>query len=156
MTKIIDETLGLPSYEEETENAIEIMEKATTALSKVDPSDSHDKEVNDILREALDAYKDIMDVGKNVNPERSARLFEVAGQFLKMGLDASNSKMDKELKMMKLRLEAKRLKVDDETLDKIGHGAEIVADRNSLLRALVKESEENTIEAESDEEADSK
>lgn len=153
MTKIIDETFNLPSMDDveddQTENLPEVRKQTAPTVNK---NDRHDQETDEIREKAMTAFDDIMEVGRNVNPERSARLFEVAGQFLKTGLDASNSKMDKELKAAKLKLEAKRLKVDDETLDTINHGAEILADRNALLRTLIHESEENTVDIEADEE----
>ena len=156
MTKGIDETLNLPPMEElleDSEGTTDFVEQSNQSKSLVETkSDQHDRESEEVRKKAIDAFDDIMDVGRNVNPERSARLFEVAGQFLKTGLDASNAKMEKQLKVAKLKLEAKRLKVDDETIDKLNHGAEIIADRNSLLKTLVRESENNTVEIEPNEE----
>lgn len=155
MNKIIDDTLNLPSMDEEEneEENTDLVETRQQDISTVEnKSDKHDEETDEIRKKAISAFDDIMELGQNVEPNRSARMFEVAGQFLKTGLDASNSKMDKQLKAAKLRLEAKKLKVDDETLDSINHGAEVIADRNALLKTLLDESDKNTVDVEPDDE----
>lgn len=144
MTKKIEEFLDIAPIPDKDESEKEIV-KVTPSAALV-KQDEHDNETNDIRKKALDAFDDIMELGKNVEPSRSARMFEVAGQFLRTGLDAVNSKADKQLKTAKLKMEAKRLQVDDETLDKLEHGVEIFADRNSILKKLVEESDENTID----------
>lgn len=144
MTKKIEEFLDIDPIPDKDESEREIVE--VTPSSALVKQDEHDNETNDIRKKALDAFDDIMELGKNVEPSRSARMFEVAGQFLRTGLDAVNSKADKQLKTAKLRMEAKKLQVDDETLDKLEHGAEIFADRNSILKKLVGESNKNTID----------
>lgn len=156
MNKIIDKTLNLPSDEELSEENTDLVETSENKVLSNTKNDLHDQETEDIRQKAVEAFDDIMELGRNVNPERSARIFEVAGQFLKTGLDASNSKVDKQLKITKLKLEAKRLEVDDETLDSLNHGAEIIADRNALLKTLVEESDKNTVDVEPDVESDDK
>lgn len=143
MTKGIEDFLNISS--EKTEEQKDIVSTNPTSVPAVD---NHDIETEDVRQRALSAFDDIMELGKNVEPSRSARMFEVAGQFLKTGLDASNSKADKHLKVAKLKLEARRLRVDDSTLDQLTQGAEIIADRNALIKQLIDESENNTIEVE--------
>jgi len=154
MNKIIDNTLNLPSMEElEEEKNTELVEPRQQDISTIEnKNDRHDQETDEIRKKAISAFEDIMELGQNVEPGRSARMFEVAGQFLKTGLDASNSKIDKQLKAAKLKLEAKRLKVDDDTFDSINHGAEVIADRNALLKTLLDESEKNTVDVEPNDE----
>lgn len=154
MTDKLTDTLDIPSLKEALEKELveedEIVETAisTTVEAKSifdTKEDIHDDEANDIIAKALDSYEEIILVGKNVNPEKSARIFEVAGQFLKISLEASNAKSDKYLKIAKLRLEARRLKIQDNTSDALNHGAEIMANRNDLLKQLLDESRENTL-----------
>ena len=146
MTKKIEDFLKIAAIPEKDVYEREIAE-VITPLAPV-KQDEHNKETDDIRQKAIDAFDDIMELGKNVDPSRSARMFEVAGQFLKTGLDAVNSKADKQLKVAKLKMEAKKLQIDDETLDKLDHGIEIFTDRNSLLKKLIDESVENTIDVE--------
>lgn len=154
MTKGIEDFLDIAPTDAKNKEDKEVKEVETTNPAAVPAviHDQHDIEAEDIRKKAVDAFNDVMELGKNVEPSKSARMFEVAGQFLKTGLDAANAKADKQLKAAKLKLEARRLRIDDETFDKISHGAEIIADRNSLLKQLTTESEENTIDVEPEEE----
>ena len=149
MTKKIEDFLKIDPIPKKDDSETEIV-KTETISTPVVP-DEHNKETDAIRKKALEAFDDIMELGKNVEPSRSARMFEVAGQFLRTGLDATNSKADKQLKTAKLRMEAKKLQIDDDTLDKLEHGAEIFADRNSILKKLVGESDANTIDVDSKE-----
>lgn len=143
MTKGIEDFLNIASDNEET---TEIDSTPPIAVPVV--QDNHDIEAEEVREKALAAFDDIMELGKNVEPSRSARMFEVAGQFLKTGLDAANSKSDKKLKIAKLRIEARRLRVDDDTLDKLAIGTEVLADRNFIMKQLIDEAKNNTIDVE--------
>lgn len=166
MTKKVDEFFDLPPLEEalaeqdadkleskleEVSNTLTNPPKNTSILSNV-TEDLHDRETEEIRQKAIDLCDEVAEVARNVNPERSARLFEVAGQMLKTSLDAANSKSEKQLKAAKLKLEARRLKIDDELVGEISHGKEILADRNILLKQLIAESKENIVDVEPQEE----
>ena len=171
MTKILEETFNLPPTDmndkskedtdlEELDEDNEVdhssqdlveYDQRNSILSKVN-EDTHELEVDEIRKKALSAYEDIMEVGKNVNPERSARLFEVAGQFLKASLDAANSKSEKQLKVAKLKLEAAKLKINEEMMDQISSGREVMADRNELLKQMMAESKNNIVDVNAEEE----
>ena len=96
-----------------------------------------DEELNDVADKAIKAYEDLMDLGMNVEARYSGRMFEVAGNMLKTGLDAKVAKLDKKLKMVELQL--KKQKLDSETVSE-GNFTEgsgyVVSDRNSLLERL--------------------
>jgi hypothetical protein len=96
-----------------------------------------DDELNDVADKAIKAYEDLMDLGMNVEARYSGRMFEVAGNMLKTGLDAKVAKLDKKLKMIDLQL--KKQKLDSETVSdgNFTEGAGyVVSDRNSLLDRL--------------------
>ena len=101
----------------------------------------HDDEMNNVAKEAMATYRHIFQVAQNVNPERSARLFEVAGQYLKLAVDTSNSKVDRQVQVSKLKLLARKLDVQDELSGRIREGKEIIADRNQILKQLLKENQ---------------
>lgn len=162
MTKKVDEFFDLPPMEEalaeqnadkleseleEVSNTLVNLPPKTGILSNV-MEDQHDRETEEIRKKAIDLCDEVAEVARNVNPERSARLFEVAGQMLKTSLDAANSKSEKQLKAAKLKLEARRLKIDDELVGEISHGKEILADRNTLLKQLIAESKDNIVDVE--------
>jgi copper chaperone CopZ len=117
--------------------AMNEVDKITSALPKVDGLGEYsDIELDHIATKAETAYNDIMDLGMNVEPRYSARLFEVAGGMLKTALDAKTSKIDKKLKMIDLQL--KKLAIDKKNgdTDEISSEGFVVMDRNSLIEKI--------------------
>lgn len=146
MTEGIEDFLNIPPIDKKDEETKEITESSEKKKMAIANIDQHDKEAENVRKKAIDAFDDIMTLGKNVEPSKSARMFEVAGQMLKTGLDAINAKADKQLKVAKLKLEAARLRINDETINTLNHGSEVIADRNSLLKQLTQESKDNTVD----------
>lgn len=161
MTKKLEELLNLPESkeiidkeqqedkkkskesalveQEETIRNIAEFDKIASALPMVKGlGEKADSELEDIADRALTAYEDLMDLGMNVESRYSGRVFEVAGQMLKTGLDAKVAKIDKKLKMVELQL--KKEKLDKESGDNDNGMIEgqgyVVTDRNSLLERL--------------------
>ena len=66
--------------------------------------DMSDLEMDKLAVEAEESYKNLMDLGMNVDSRYSGRIFEVASNFLKNAIDAKSSKIDKKLKMVDLQL----------------------------------------------------
>jgi hypothetical protein len=82
-----------------------------------------------------------MDLGMNVEPRYSSRVFEVASTMLKNAIDAKSAKIDKKLKMIELQLKKAKLDQDAQGKDPEGTGAiqgegVLITDRNSLLEKL--------------------
>ena len=107
---------------------------------------THEQEATEIHKRALEIQEEIADIARNVPPDRSARMFEVSGQHLKLALDASNAKEKYKLDAAKLKLEAARLKIDSDTVNSLNSGQEIIADRNDLIRQLLDEEEGNIVD----------
>ena len=102
--------------------------------------DMSDLEMDKLAVEAEESYKNLMDLGMNVDSRYSGRIFEVASNFLKNAIDAKGSKIDKKLKMVELQL--KKLKLDKEG-NKDGSPIEesdgfVISDRNELMKKLLK------------------
>ena len=98
-----------------------------------------DLELDKLAVEAEDSYKNLMDLGMNVDSRYSGRIFEVASTMLRNAIDAKGSKIDKKLKMVELQL--KKLKIDKG--DKDGGPIEesdgfVISDRNELMKKLLK------------------
>lgn len=145
--------------DDENKKDLVVQKPSKTAVQEVledVKDDLHDRETQLIMEEALQAYQDIMEVGRNVNAERSARIFEVAGQFLRTALDSSNSKADKQLKVAKLKVEAKKLKQDSDILDGLNGGKDMIADRNDLLRQILSEGKDAVVDVDAKEESEKK
>ena len=102
--------------------------------------DMSDLEMDKLAIEAEESYKNLMDLGMNVDSRYSGRIFEVASNFLKNAIDAKSSKIDKKLKMGDLQL--KKLKLDKDG-NKDGSPIEesdgfVISDRNELMKKLLK------------------
>jgi|TARA_A100001388_G_scaffold237674_1_gene192117 hypothetical protein len=162
MTKKLEELLNLPESqdivkeEEQTEKKvskkqkkdnntalrdISEFDKIAAALPKVDGlGEMGDQELDDIGQRAVTAYEDLMDLGMNVESRYSARIFEVAGQMLKTGLDAKAEKLNKKLKMVDLQLRKQKQdsKGESEGTNLVQGEGYIISDRNSLLEKLKK------------------
>ena len=153
MTKHIDDFLDIPHEDELTEEANkEVVETdSNTNLSLILPDDAHAKETDVIRNKALDLQDEIADIARNVEPSRSARMFEVSGQHLKIALDASNSKEKAKLDAAKLKIEAAKIGVDDKSMTSLNSGDEIMIDRNALIRKLLADEKETIIDVEPDE-----
>ena len=162
MTKKLEELLNLPESqdivkeEEQIEKKvskkqkkdnntalrdISEFDKIAAALPKVDGlGEMGDQELDDIGQRAVTAYEDLMDLGMNVESRYSARIFEVAGQMLKTGLDAKAEKLNKKLKMVDLQLRKQKQdsKGESEGTNLVQGEGYIISDRNSLLEKLKK------------------
>ena len=102
--------------------------------------DLSDLELDKLATEAEESYKNLMDLGMNVDSRYSGRIFEVASTMLRNAIDAKGSKIDKKLKMVELQL--KKLKIDKTGGDDIGPVEEsdgfVISDRNELMKKLLK------------------
>ena len=164
MTKKLEELLNLPENQEivkseeknnrkaekqlARDNApaenlfrdISEIDKIAAALPQVKGlGDIADNELDALAQKATDAYDDLVDLGMNVEPRYSARIFEVAQSALKNAIDAKSAKIDKKLKMIELQL--KKQKLDQEAKpagdeDDIQGEGYLITDRNSLLEKL--------------------
>jgi len=99
-----------------------------------------DLELDKLAVEAEESYKNLMDLGMNVDSRYSGRIFEVASNFLRNAIDAKGSKIDKKLKMVELQL--KKMKLDKDG-NKDGGPIEesdgfVISDRNELMKKLLK------------------
>ena len=99
-----------------------------------------DLELDKLAVEAEESYKNLMDLGMNVDSRYSGRIFEVASTMLRNAIDAKGSKIDKKLKMVELQL--KKLKIDKTGGDDTGPIEEsdgfVISDRNELMKKLLK------------------
>lgn len=162
MTKKLEELLNLPESQEIIKTGEKVKSKKELAkasapadnlfrdISEIDKiaaalpqvkglGDISDSELDALAQRATDAYDDLMDLGMNVEPRYSARIFEVAGGMLKNAIDAKSAKIDKKLKMIELQIKKQKLDHDaagndaDRPIQGEGY---LVTDRNSLLEKL--------------------
>ncbi len=115
-------------------------DKIASALPRVKGlGELSDLELDKLAVEAEESYKNLMDLGMNVDSRYSGRIFEVASTMLRNAIDAKGSKIDKKLKMVELQL--KKLKIDKTGKDD-GPIEEsdgfVISDRNELMKKLLK------------------
>jgi hypothetical protein len=129
-----------PQTRKNLEKSYAEFDKVAAALPQVKGlGELSDLELDKLAIEAEESYKNLMDLGMNVDSRYSGRIFEVAGNFLRNAIDAKGSKIDKKLKMVELQL--KKMKLDQGNKD--GGPIEesdgfVISDRNELMKKLLK------------------
>lgn len=154
MTKKLEELFELSSSEQEdrpaelpentkeiTVTALNNLEKIENALPQVRGLEVADIEMDDLANLAQNSYKDLMDLGMQVDSRYSSEIFGVAGTMLGHAITAKTAKVQKKLKMIELQLKKAALDAKNADKDKeieatpIGEGKAL--DRNEILKALI-------------------
>lgn len=152
MTKHIDDFLDIPHEDELNEkSSTDVVEVGPNNLSLISSDDTHSKEADEIRNKALELQDEIADIARNIEPSRSARMFEVSGQHLKIALEASNSKEKRKMEAAKLKIEAAKAGMNDNDMSGLNSGKELMVDRNALIRQLMAEEKEIVVDVEPDE-----
>src|SRR6056300_15414 len=129
-----------PQTQKNLQKSYAEFDKVAAALPQVKGlGELSDLELDKLAIEAEESYKNLMDLGMNVDSRYSGRIFEVAGNFLRNAIDAKSGKIDKKLKMIELQL--KKQKLDQGNKD--GGPVEesdgfVISDRNELMKKLLK------------------
>lgn len=133
----------LPEQTQEvTETALSNLEKIEAALPQVRGLESADNEMDDLAELATNSYKDLMDLGMQVEARFSSEIFNSAGTMLGHAITAKTAKINKKLKMLDLQL--KKAALDQKTASKneeiqsipLGEGQSL--DRNELLKTFTR------------------
>jgi hypothetical protein len=136
-----DLTIPLPDRTQEiTENALTSLGKIESALPTVKGLDAADNEMDALAEMATSSYKDLMDLGMQVEARFSSEIFNSASSMLGHAITAKTAKINKKLKMIDLQL--KKAALDAKTAQKteeidslpVGEGQSL--DRNELLKIL--------------------
>jgi len=83
------------------------------------------------------AYKDLMDLGMNIEPRLAGRIMEVASSMMQNAINAKQSKVDKKLKMIELQLKKEKLDQGKPEEEAITGTGSVVADRNELIKQIL-------------------
>ena len=130
-----------PKTAKALEKTYQEFDKIAASLPQVKGlGDLSDLELDKLAMEAEESYKNLMDLGMNVDSRYSGRIFEVASSMLRNAIDAKSQKIDKKLKIVELQL--KKLKIDKDGSDDGSEPVEsegmIISDRNELMKKLLK------------------
>ena len=150
MTKKLEELFNLaadeentsvqlpPETQEITQTALNNLEKIENALPQVRGLEVADVEMDELANLAQASYKDLMDLGMQVDSRFSSEIFGVASNMLGHAISAKTPKVHKKLKMIELQLKKAALDAKNADKDKeidatpVGKGQ--VLDRNEILK----------------------
>ena len=158
MTKKLEELFELPEDVISTlakptpDNAQEITTEALDSLSKIEQAlpqvrglEAADDEMDSLAEMATSSYKDLIDLGMQVDSRYASEIFNVAGTMLGHAITAKTAKLNKKLKMIDLQLKKAQLDQKESSKEKeieatpLGEGREL--DRNELLKMLAQKSD---------------
>lgn len=131
-----DTTVEIPD-DDDIHAALNRADEIDKQLRSIRGRDEHDDEMDELASLAVQAHKDLQDLGMNVELRHAGEIFSSSSQMLKIAVDAKNNKIDKKLKMLKLQLD--KLKLDRAVKSSDGNtveGTATLLDRNELLKQL--------------------
>ena len=159
MTRKLEELFDLPPTEEEVDLALpdlptnrqtlqaldEAIDKVDNALPAVRGLEATDTEMDELAGLATGTYKDLMDLGFQVDSRFASEIFSVASNMLGHAITAKTAKLDKKLKIIDLQMKKMRLDQQQQALDskdpeglaaaQTAHG--VVLSRNDLLERII-------------------
>ena len=154
MTRKLEELFDLPPSTEEVETAVPsiaenrtIIQNLDAAIDKIDAAlpavrglESTDQEMDELAGLATGSYKDLMDLGMQVDSRFASEIFSVASNMLGHAITAKTAKLDKKLKMIdlqmkKMRLDQQQAEKDPEAAAQTAQGH--VLSRNELLERIL-------------------
>jgi hypothetical protein len=99
---------------------------------------------------ARDSYKDLMDLGMQVDSRFASEIFSVASNMLGHAITAKTAKLDKKLKMIDLQMKKMRLDQQQAVLDSkqehenpVQQGTGMILSRNDLLQRILDGNKQN-------------
>ena len=165
MTKKLEELFDLPPTEQEVDTAIpdlpnnrETLAAINVAIDKIDHAlpavrglEATDTEMDELAGLATGSYKDLMDLGMQVDSRFASEIFTVASNMLGHAITAKTAKLDKKLKMIDLQMKKMRLDQQQAALDAkaepeegaVQQGTGMVLSRNDLLQRIIDGNKQN-------------
>jgi hypothetical protein len=159
MTKKLAELFDLPPTEDDINTSVpsilenreqlqaldEAIDKVEAALPQVRGLESSDQEMDELASLAVAGYKDLTDLGMQVDSRFASEIFSVASNMLGHAITAKTAKLDKKLKMIDLQMKKMRLDQQQAVLDAkaepesgaIQQGTGMVLSRNDLLDRII-------------------
>lgn len=163
MTRKLEELFDLPATEQDVDTSLpaipenreklaaidDAIDKIDHALPAVRGLDATDQEMDELAGLATGSYKDLMDLGMQVDSRFASEIFSVASNMLGHAITAKTAKLDKKLKMVDLQL--KKMRLDQQAAAKEPEGEEViptaqgmVLSRNDLLERIIAGNKENS------------
>ena len=141
-TESMQDKLDSEQQDKDTREANELikqkfdLDKIDAALPQVDGL-AEDAEIDQYAQESFQAYKDLMDLGMNIEPRLAGRIMEVASSMMGNAINAKNIKVDKKLKMIELQLKKMKLDQNAPEEEAVTCTGTVIADRNELIKQIL-------------------
>ena len=163
MTRKLEELFDLPPTPDQVDTALpdlpanrETLQALDDAIDKIDNAlpavkglDASDTEMDELSDLAKSSYKDLMDLGMQVDSRFASEIFGVASNMLGHAITAKQAKLNKKLKMVELQM--KKMKLDHDTRDEDTPDTPTatgqVLNRNDILERLIGTRNQNTPKA---------
>ena len=151
MTRKLEELFDLPPSNKEIDLAVPALEENRNtivaldqAIDKIDAAlpavrglESTDKEMDELSDLATSSYRDLMDLGMQVDSRFASEIFSVASNMLGHAITAKTAKLDKKLKMIDLQMKKARLDQQQPEEKQPQQGQGHVLSRNELLDRII-------------------
>lgn len=144
---------SIPANQETLQILDETIDKIEAALPMVKGLELADNELDELANLAVSGYKDLSDLGMQVDSRFASEIFSVASNMLGHAITAKTAKMDKKLKMIDLQLKKMRLDQQQAAMDKRAEetgeepaqiGSGVVLSRNDLLSKILGRNGQNS------------
>jgi len=124
-----------------SQEALSTLEKIENALPQVRGLEASDTEMDTLAQLATDSYKDLMDLGMQVDSRFASEIFNSASSMLGHAITAKTAKINKKLKMLDLQMKKavldQKVASKSEEIQNIPLGEGSLVDRNELLRSIL-------------------
>ena len=162
MTRKLEELFDLPPTEQDVDKSVpsipenrQLLADIDATIDKIDDAlpavrglEATDQEMDELAGLATGSYKDLMDLGMQVDSRFASEIFSVASNMLGHAITAKTAKLDKKLKMIDLQLKKMRLDQqaakDPESEEAIPTAQGMVLSRNDLLERIIAGNKENS------------
>lgn len=124
-----------------TTETYDTLSKIENALPQVRGLEASDTEMDSLADLATSSYKDLMDLGMQVDSRFASEIFNSASSMLGHAITAKTAKINKKLKMLDLQLKKAQLdhKINSKTeeIESTPLGEGNLIDRNELLKSIL-------------------
>jgi hypothetical protein len=138
-----EEVIEQQQVQEISEDAMNTLDKIENALPQVRGLEASDTEMDELAKMATESYKDLMDLGMQVDSRFASEIFNSASSFLGHAITSKTAKINKKLKMLDLQM--KKAQMDHkiatskgpEEIENSPVGEGSLLDRNELLKQIL-------------------
>ena len=140
--EVTDALLEIAAAEElPTQETYDTLTKIENALPQVRGLEASDTEMDVLAQMATDSFKDLMDLGMQVDSRFASEIFNSASSMLGHAITAKTAKINKKLKMLDLQLKKavleQKIAGKTEEIDNTPLGEGSLVDRNELLKTIL-------------------